>query len=130
MSRVIVPRNPDDLTGLIDLIIQKETALGASKTFTDAELTSLSNFNEIAKKASADQKEYKRLSEEKTVERDNALGLTKGMSVDQPGSAMFLVTQLRDILLTKNKTNAKVLGEWGFEVDDSPQPSKPPKANP
>lgn len=60
-----------------------------------------------------------RKAEEKTRERDNAFGRAEGQGVDTPNTCEFFVTQVRDLVLAKNKTNPKVLGEWGFEVNDS-----------
>jgi hypothetical protein len=51
-----------------------------------------------------------------------------GLKVDQPGNAKYIITALRDILLAKNKTNPKVLGEWGFDVVDEAAPKKKPDA--
>lgn len=121
MARVIIPENPDLLIHLLDSAIAKEQSLAPNGTLTPQELADLIALRDVAAKANTDQQEYYRKAEELTVTRNNALGITAGMSVDQPGSALFLLTSLRDLLLARNKTNPKVLGEWGFDVDDSPQ---------
>jgi len=121
MARVIIPANVYDLLVLISLIIEKEQALAPNGTLTAAELQQLIDLRDIAFKAEKEQAKLHRDAEEETAKRNIALGIAEGMSVDQPGSALYLVTMLRDLLLGRNKTNPKVLGEWGFNVDDSPQ---------
>lgn len=121
MARVIIPENPDLLIHLLDSAIDKETSLAPNGTLTAQELSELEALRTTAKKSNEEQQKLYKKAEELTVTRNNALGITAGMSVDQPGSAMYLITSLRDLLLARNKTNPKVLGEWGFDVDDSPQ---------
>ena len=124
MSRVIIPKNPDENLALLNLVINKETALGAAKVLSDADLADLKNFRDAAKDANDKQKQFYKDAEEQTKLRNNALGIARGARANVPGSAMFILTKLRDNLLANNKTNAKVLGEWGFVVDDSPKPKK------
>ncbi len=124
MARVIIPENPDELLDLMDETIEKEQALAPNGTLTAQELTDYIAFRDTAKLANKQQKEAYKKAEELTVTRNNALGIAEGMSVDQPGTGMFFLTSLRDLLLARNKTNPKKLGEWGFVVDDSPQPHK------
>ena len=126
MARVIIPLNPDLLIHLLDNAIAKEQALAPNGTLTTAELTALIALRDEGKEANDKQQYHYKKAEELTVTRNNALGIAEGMSVDQPGSAMFYITSLRDLLLARNKTNPKVLGEWGFEVDDSPKKKDEP----
>jgi hypothetical protein len=121
MARVIIPLNPDLLIHLLDSAIEKEQQLAPNGTLTPQELNDLENLRSTAKKSNDEQQKLYKKAEELTVTRNNALGITEGISVDQPGTAMYLITALRDLLLARNKQNPKVLGEWGFNVDDSPQ---------
>lgn len=130
MARVIIPDNADELIGLIELIIAKETAVAPNGVLTPAELTELQDYRQKGADANAAQKQFYKDAEEKTKMRDLALGTHKGATVNQPGSAMYLVTYLRDALLAKNKTNPNVLGEWGFVVDTSPKKKAEPTPTP
>ena len=126
MARVIIPENADLLIHLLDNAIAKEQTLAPNGTLTAAELAELIALRDTGKDANDKQQQHYKKAEELTVTRNNALGITAGMSVDQPGSAMYLITSLRDLLLARNKTNPKVLGEWGFDVDDSPKKKEEP----
>lgn len=126
MARVIIPENPDLLIHLLDSAITKEQSLAPNGTLTPQELTDLIALRDKGKEASEKQQYHYKMAEELTITRNNSLGISSGMSVDQPGTAMYFITQLRDLLLARNKTNPKVLGEWGFEVDDSPKKKDEP----
>ena len=130
MARVVIPVNVAELIELCNLIIEKEDSLAPNGTLTPAELTDLKNLRDVAQKTDKAQAKLHRDAEEETAKRNNALGITDGMSVDQPGSVLYLVTMLRDLLLGRNKINPKVLGEWGFEVDESPKSGGTPPAPP
>lgn len=41
-----------------------------------------------------------------------------------PGTVAYYVRSARDVLADIHKGNEKKLGDWGFEVDDSPAPTK------
>lgn len=124
--RVVIPTNADEFLILINDIIEKEDTLAPNGTLTAAELLKLKDLYTIAQKANSEKKELERKAEEKTRERDNAFGRAKGQGVDTPDTCEFFVTQLRDLVLARNKTNPKVLGEWGFDVDDSPKAGDEP----
>ena len=126
MARVIIPENVDAFITLVSDIITKEQSLGPNGNLTPAELAQLEQLRNDGKKASDEQKAAYKKAEELTITRDNLLGTGKKAKVNQPGTALYQVTALRDILLAKNKTNPKVLGEWGFEVDDSPKAGDEP----
>ena len=117
--RVVIPENVTDYLLLIKNIADKEDALAPNGTLSPAELQALKDLGIAAFKADEAKKAAEKLAEEKTRERDNALGRAEGQGVDTPNTCDFFVTQLRDLLLAKNKTNPKVLGEWGFEVDEA-----------
>lgn len=126
--RVVIPDNADEFLILIDAIIEKEEAIAPNGVLTPAELAALKQKRETAFKANKEKKEFEKRAEERTRDRDNALGRAKGQGVDTPDTCEFYVTQLRDLVLARNKTNPKVLGEWGFDVDDSPRAGDEPTA--
>lgn len=117
--RVVIPENVTEYLLLVKNITDKEDALAPNGTLSPAELQTLKDLASTAFKANEEKKAAEKLAEERTRDRDNALGRAEGQGVDTPNTCDFLVTQLRDLLLAKNKTNPKVLGEWGFEVDDA-----------
>ena len=116
MSRIILPENPDDVLALIAANIAKEETLGTSSNLTPQQLNELKDYHAAASAARTAQKNYYVMAEKQTQTYENILG-TK-TKVDQPGNAKFLYTSLRDILAAKNKTNLKILAEWGFTVVD------------
>ena len=130
MARVIIPENVDAFITLVSDIITKEQSLGPNSNLTLIELNQLITLRDTGKAASDEQKAAYKKAEELTITRDNLLGTGKKAKVNQPGTALYQVTALRDILLAKNKTNPKVLGEWGFEVDDSPKAGEPTPPTP
>ena len=123
-NRVTIPENSDKLITLIDLIIEKELALGPDAILSATEFTELKALRKTAFDANKSKNDLEKKAEEETKKRDLALGTAKGQTVNTPNTAKFLVTYLRDTLLAKNKTNPKALGAWGFVVDNSPKTKK------
>jgi hypothetical protein len=117
--RVVIPDNADEFIILIDDIIEKEESLAPDGTLSSVELNVLKAQRETAHKANKEKKRLEKLSEEETQKRDLAFGRAEGQGVDTPDTCEYFVTMLRDLLLAKNKQNPKVLGEWGFEVNDA-----------
>lgn len=117
--KVVIPENPDEYLILIKTVITKEESLAPNGTLSAAELTEFTALSVTAFNANKQKKELEKLAEEKTRERDNAFGRAEGQGVDTPNTTDFFITQLRDLLLAKNKTNPKALGAWGFEVNDA-----------
>ena len=117
--RVVIPENVTEYLLLVKNIVEKEDSLAPNGTLSPAELQTLKDLGITAYKADVEKSAAEKKAEEKTRERDNALGRAEGQGVDTPNTCDYFVTQLRDLLLAKNKQNPKVLGEWGFEVDDA-----------
>jgi hypothetical protein len=63
-------------------------------------------------------------AEKATETRDKAFG----PNATTPGYVRFFVTSARDVLAGLNKGSEHKLGDWGFEVDASPQPTPAAKA--
>ena len=114
--RVKIPRNPEDLLALATDVYSKHI----SDSSTSA-LNSLADYNWTdngAKIAQAQALQDKAKQMERDLEglynqRDLLLA-----PVD------LTVKASRDLLLSIYKANYKKLGDWGFEVDDSPKPKK------
>lgn len=114
--RIVIPSNVDDLINLANNIVKKEEALKEKSNLSVDELADLRKQITAATDANTRQKELTKQAKELTLTRDNALGTAKKTSVNQPGTVKFFITGLRDVLLGKNKTNPKALGDWGFNV--------------
>jgi hypothetical protein len=67
-------------------------------------------------------------AEKATQNRDLALGTGNPVK----GTVINYVRSVRDMLAGINKGNEQALGDWGFDVDQSPAPasSKTPPATP
>ena len=126
MSRIVLPKNPNDVLTLIDNIIKKEDSLAPNGTLSAAELKDLKTMFAAAQAARKQQEQFYKQAEEQTKIYENALGTYA--KVDQPGNAKYIYTGLRDVLAGKNKTNLKMLADWGFDVVDEVAPKKPKKA--
>lgn len=114
--RIVIPSNVDDLINLANNIVKKEDALKEKSNLSVDELADLRKQITAAMDANTRQKELTKQAKELTLTRDNALGTAKKASVNRPGTVKFFITGLRDVLLGKNKTNPKALGDWGFNV--------------
>lgn len=79
----------------------------------------------------------RKTSELATQDRDRALGKAKGQNTKTRGTALYLITSIRDILMGLYRGNERKLGEWGYTVQDSvtsdnsdkptDNPAEPPK---
>ncbi len=126
MSRIVLPTNPDDVLKLLDSIIKKEESLAPNGQLTATELKDLKAYYASALAARNQQVLLYRQAEEQTKIYENSLGTDA--KVDQPGNAKYIYTGLRDVLAAKNKTNLKMLADWGFDVVDEVAPKKTKKA--
>ena len=116
MARINIPKNPDELIKLAKTIKDKHGLDGANSP-----LAGLNMADFAAKTAAADAEnqkaqQYYRDAEKATQDRDLALGGDTAAK----GTVTFYVRSARDVLAGLNKGNEKKLGDWGFEVDDSP----------
>jgi len=122
MARINVPNSADPMIGLAKKIKDKHTADGAASPLGALNMADLA-----AKTQTADDKnqlaaKLYRDAEAATQARDLALGLKSAA----PGTVAQYVRSVRDVLAGIYKGNEKKLGDWGFEVDDSPTPAKKP----
>jgi hypothetical protein len=116
--RINIPSNPDQLISLAQSVLAQHTKLGAASPLNGIE--GIANFG--AQVDTADTNNdladtlYKQ-AETATENRDKALG----PNATTPGYVRYFVTSARDVLAGLNKGNEHKLGDWGFEVDASPQ---------
>jgi hypothetical protein len=119
--RVNIPTNPTEQITLLGTVSAKNTDLGAASPLGSLKWDKISP-------ALADAKTHD----------DTAGALAKQVEKEYRARdiSMPAVTQAlrdaRDLLLVANRDNPKALGDFGFEVDDTPQtkPVVPPPATP
>lgn len=116
MARVKIPKNKDAAIKLAKAILAKHQADGAASP-----LAALNIQDMTAKTGTADTQnqlsaKLYRDAETATQNCDNAMGA----DYTTPGTVNCYLTAARDILAGINKGNEQKLGDWGFEVDQSP----------
>jgi hypothetical protein len=114
--RVIIPRNPEELLDLAAKVYQKHTSLAtASPLNAMVSHKWADNGPNVAPclQLHKQAEELSRQAEEAYRQRDLLLG-----------EILESVKASRDVLLGVYRQTPKVLGEFGFEVDDSPRAAK------
>ena len=109
-ARVMIPTNPSELLQLAQAIKQKHDALGDASPLKSLDWTA--NGPVIAQATAFDGQatQLRRDAEKATASRDN---LVEEVSE--------LVRQCRDVLLGTYRSNPRTLGDFGFDVNDTPQ---------
>ncbi len=82
-------------------------------------MTDMENKNTIAGKKHVLAKKLSREAEAATKARNLALGKGKDQQSTTPGTVLFYVTSIRDVLLGLFKGQEHKLRNWGFDVDVS-----------
>lgn len=125
-KRVVIPhRKVAELISLGNAIVAKHNADGAQSL--------LGNFNMVAfaalvAKAELHHKTSKQMERDKEKayeKRNNALGIGKNHKRTTPGSVIYYLICVRDVLFGQFKGHEMALGEWGFMVHHSPARRKP-----
>jgi len=115
--RIVIPTNVGALLKLATLIFKKHQADGAASplnALADYKWSDLGPNIALALAKHDEAEELSRRAEQAYRDRDKLMG-------DIPG----LVRSSRDLLKGVYKKTPKKLGEWGFEVNDTPRASKP-----
>lgn len=111
--RVKIDPNAENLLNLANLIAQKHKELGNNSPLQqldwDIQAQNVIKALDLHKQA----KEYQRLAEQAHEQRNALL-----VPIDE------LVKQSRDLLKALYRNEPKKLGEFGFDVDDSPKNKK------
>ncbi len=110
-TKVDIPKNADDLMILLGNVLKKNSADGANSPLKSLPMDALQTRTDAAQDAQGKAKELERLAQIQTATRDDALG-----TAQTPDTARYILTQVRDLLLSLHKDNPKKLGEWGFTV--------------
>jgi len=119
--RVDIPRNPDECIALLERVLLKHTELGTSSPLKDLPMERLQALTSGAKTKQELAKQLSRDSETAIEERNKLLG----KDTQTEDTARFILVQIRDSLLSKEKGYEHRLGDWGFEVDASAQTVTP-----
>jgi hypothetical protein len=57
------------------------------------------------------------------------MGIRRGQKLNERNSVRFIVSSVRDILMGNYLGQEQTLGDWGFEVNQSPRKSQPENPN-
>lgn len=115
--RIVIPTNVGELLKLATRIYKKHLADGKNsvlRNLTDYNWDEVGPNLELAAAKHEEAEDLKRRAELAYRERDRLMG-------DIPG----LIRATRDLLKGIFSKTIKKLIEWGFEVNDTPRPSKP-----
>ena len=124
--RIQIPKNPEELIKLAKAVRDKHVALGAASPLNGiAGIAGFSAQVDTADSSHTDAKGFAKQAETATETRDNALG----PDTNTPGTVRFVVTAARDLLAAQNKGSEHKLGDWGYVVDASTQPTPQQKAD-
>ena len=113
MARIVIPENKSALCTLAAAIKTKHLALGAASPLKDMDWATLGPAIDEAAGFDKSAKQLEKDVEKAYGERDKRMPM-----VNQAARSA------RDILAALNADNLKVLGDWTFVVDDSPQQPK------
>ncbi len=114
--RIVIPTNVGELLKLANLVYKKHQADGKNSPLNALEDYKWNDIGPNLALAAAkheEAEEYSRRAEQAYRDRDRLMGDVKG-----------LIRASRDLLKAIFKKSPKKLGEWGFEVNDTPRVSK------
>jgi hypothetical protein len=119
-GRIVISQNVEEMLTLASKVYQRHQDVGEASPLTNLDGISWSVVGPTIEQALDKQKEaeeYKNRMEQAYRERDLYTPAIKEA-----------VTASRNLLKALNQKNPKRLAEWGFDVDDSAQTAKTPKA--
>ncbi|MBK7871272.1 MAG: hypothetical protein IPJ74_11640 [Saprospiraceae bacterium] len=114
--RVVIPTNIGELLKLATRVYKKHQADGKTSllhSLVDYRWDEIGHNLELAAAKHEEAEELSRLAEIAYRERDRLMGDVSG-----------LIRATRDLLKGIFRKSPKKLGEWGFEVNDTPRPGK------
>jgi hypothetical protein len=107
---------------IIDLakkIIKRHKELGDDSPLKGINMADFESKTDTAEEKNDLAPELKRQRNNYYVIRNQTLGIYKGRSVKVPGTLLFYITSVRDVLSGIFKTHETELGLWGFDVHAS-----------
>ena len=111
--KVEIPRNAEDKLILLDKVVAKNEELGDDSPVKGLPMGAMKTLTATAHVAQDKSKDLERLAKIQTATRDNAFG-----TAQTENTAIYILTQVRDLLLSLYKSNPQQLGEWGFDVQE------------
>ncbi|MBI4932209.1 MAG: hypothetical protein HY841_15730 [Bacteroidetes bacterium] len=127
--RVKIPRNAAKLIELaMNILKHKASATGNAGAAASNPLASI-DMDELMRKTTVSDTEHtlalqlKKDSETAIDLRNHALGIAKDQLSSTDSTVYFFVKAIRDVLLGVYKGQEHKLGDYGFEVDESPKRS-------
>lgn len=121
--RVEIPKNPDLMLALANLVIAKHKELGVLSPLKSLNMAEMETKFIEANASNTKAKEYRRLAETTTEQRNRGIGIAPGQNSNTEGTLYFFLVAARDILLGLNRGKEHKLGELGFEVSTNPRKS-------
>ena len=115
--RVNIPENAKGLIDLAKKIVKKHKTDSSNSLLSALSMTDMESNNTIAEKKNVLAKKLNREAEAATKARNLALGKGKDQKSTTPGTVLFYVTSIRDVLLGLFKGQEHKLRSWGFDVD-------------
>ena len=123
--RVEIPANPDERLKLLKAVQTKHSGDADASPLKALPMATLATQTGVAEAAHNEANRLYRMAEIETKKRDGAFGATQ-----TPETALFVLTQVRDMLLSVYKSNPQELQKWGFQVVEGSASTNKPKAKP
>jgi hypothetical protein len=127
--RIKIPKNIEKLEKLMDDILAKHIADGASSPLNNVINATIPPEFANVKADIARLMQMRRDVETLTEKVQLKLGIRRGQKLNERNSVRFIVTGVRDVLMGIYLGQEQTLGDWGFEVNYSPRKSQPENPN-
>src|SRR3990172_12923401 len=108
--------SPDKFLKLCDRTVGRNTELGVDTPIHDVNMVVFAGKVEDAKTLKSDARKLHEKRQAKNGEGSKKLGIGKGDSSRTEGTVLYFITDIRDVLLRKNRQNPQNLELWGYEV--------------
>lgn len=112
-----MPRKISELLTLGGDIKAKHVADGAASLIPADLANTLTTAYDRANAKHAEQQQLLRDAEQRIEQRNTIIGLDEGQDTRTPGTLLFYITSVRDILQGVFLGDEKNLGEWGYTVN-------------
>lgn len=127
MARITLPKNKDAAIKLAKKILAKHSADGTNSPLKGLDIEDMAKQTTTADTQNELSAKLHRDAETATQ------GCTRALGSDYrtPGTVNFYLASVRDVLAGLYKGNEQKLGDWGYEVDQTPakpKAKKPPTA--
>jgi hypothetical protein len=124
LFRVVIPRTVDSFNTLTGNILTKHDADGVASILGHIYMADFLAKHTIAVQSHELAKQMNRDKETAIELRNHALGIEPEQKSYTPGTVLYYVTSIRDYLLGIFKGTEQKLGDWTYEVEDSPRGAK------